>query len=110
MSYEDFDREIRVQIPDNTIPTRVVFELPDGEQWGTGSGSFDGAYGKGTFQLVQLPNRREELKAELWAASKAHREAQDEVTSALTRLEETNTRLMAAARAVLNYGSQECAK
>jgi hypothetical protein len=110
MSYEDFDREIRVQIPDNTIPTRVVFELPDGEQWGTGSGSFDGVYGKGHFQLVQLPNRREELRAALTAAAKAHREAQDEVTDALDRLEETNKRLMAAARAVRNYTTEERAE
>jgi pilus assembly protein TadC len=50
------------------------------------------------------------LRAALTAAAKAHREAQDEVTDALDRLEETNKRLMAAARAVRNYTTEERAE
>jgi hypothetical protein len=106
VNQDDFDREIRVQIPDNTIPTRIVFELPDGEQWGTASGSFNLHSGRGTYQLVQLPNRRDELRHELAKAAEDHREAQGDVGEALERLELTHSRLIEAARAISDYGQE----
>lgn len=101
------DREIRVQIPGDDIPTRIVFELPDGERWGTASGTFDHYSGAGTYQLRQLPNRREQLEREFAAASAAHAIAQQALSEAVDEIERTNAQLVTAARAIRDHGKGE---